>query len=249
MAFKSVFICYLIIYSVSYLTADTAAYFNGQQQGSEIMITAGTWENEEPKESGELDNSSLAFIDGDTSIFQMCPNVIKVEIENSGDGPMLAEGSYEIYYVRNGHQEEEGIKLELDEGEGVIEVMEVVETKSLTYETNEPGVYIFAIYEHDDALREHPIWSEEITVICDSEETTEVENEESISAEEFPMNEAFGDEGPIVEKNEINSIELELENEYGEIDEKHQKNSTNSDDSENVEDVEMKDEESDEMAE
>src|SRR5699024_10259120 len=111
---------------------------------------------------------------------------IEVEIENNGDGSMLAEGIYEIYYAEEGDPVEDGDKIEPNDeaGEGTIDVLESGETQKLTYEVSEPGIYIFVAYQHEDSSDDDRVLSEAITIECESSENEQTSDQEEKENEE-----------------------------------------------------------------
>lgn len=185
---KAMLICYLIIFSASYLTSGTSAYFSSQFQVNNT-ITASTWVSEEPK----VDESSLVFLGKGNQNIKICPAVIKVEIKNAGDGNMQADTTYEIYYTKNGNPEKHGEKIEFAEGEGIVEALVSGKTTELIYETSNPGRYIFLVYQNEGDLADDGIWSEEIKVDCKSKKADSVNIDKAIGKE-------VGDEEQIVDE-------------------------------------------------
>lgn len=250
---------YLLLFTVSYLTADTAAYFNGQQQTSEILITAGTWDDEEVEEPAteetdeeseaedeeEKDHNGLAFTDEESQHLDTCPATIEVDITNEGDD-MEADGFYEVYYTEAGDPQEDGEQIELneDDEEGIIEALANDETVTLTFEANDPGVYAFVVYKHEDAVEEDGVWSEDITVECDVDEASnedETEENETSSTEEASTDKENADNEETDEETE-EAQETESDNQ-----ENKKQSLTNDDDSPNAEDVKNEETEDHEM--
>lgn len=183
---KIVLIFYLFIVSISYLASDTVAYFNGPKRVSNIMLTAGTWEEDEEK-----DESSLAFLrKTENEAVLMCPTTVEVELTNQGEGPMITEGSYDIYYTETGDPQQDGEKLALPKDEGVIEILEHGETTTLAYEAELPGIYVFVAYQHYETVEEDGVWSEGIQIVCadETEQETEEENTNDEQDEEDQAN-------------------------------------------------------------
>lgn len=246
---KTMVICYLVLFSVSYLTSDTVAYFNDPKQVSNILITAGVWEDEDEEASIEEEKeSSLAFTEQDELLFTTCPAEIEVEIENNGAASMQAEGTYEVYFSESGNPEEDGEKIELNEDEGIIAVLASGETGTLTYETEVAGVYQFVMYDHDTA-EEDGIWSEPIYVDCEQNEETvadEVTDEEETITEETneEIDESLPKENEAQETDESEKQENEsVDDDNEEVNENHE------DDVKDEGDVENDEEASDEVDE
>src|SRR5699024_5524707 len=61
--FKTMLTFYMIVFSLSYLTTSTGASFQGQEQVSDLTITAGTWEEEEQEDLEDEDEPTAT--DGD----------------------------------------------------------------------------------------------------------------------------------------------------------------------------------------
>lgn len=124
---KTAIVCYLIMFSASYLTSDTSANFTSQQEVNH-MITASDWEIEDP----EMNESALIFLEIENQNIKTCPAIIKIEIKNDGSD-MLADTTYEIYYIENGNPKKHGEKIVLADGEGVIPVLTSGESFSLIW--------------------------------------------------------------------------------------------------------------------
>lgn len=195
--FKAVIVLYMVIFSASYVTTDTVAYFDDTNV-SAVTITAGTWEDEQDKGEKENvkdevkeeleDRSSLAFVNQEATASETCPAHMEVEVTNTGDGPMRTKGFYEVYYVEDGHPEDDGEKLSMENHEGTLEILKEEDTKKLTYETSTSGFYQFVIFQDEDAPEKDRVWSEVIEVVCEEEESAEEntseENAESTKDEE-----------------------------------------------------------------
>lgn len=185
---KIALVGYLLIFTASYITSNTTAYYSSQQTVSQL-IAAGEWEQIEEEVEDELDEvekadeiedfeeSSLAFITDEDQIIKVCePLIIRIEIENNGEVAMQEEGIYEVYYVETGDPKEDGEKLELTEGEGIIETLTSGEKIELTHEIHQPGVYIFFAYQHGNDKDQDGVWSNEILIDCELVGTSEDEN-------------------------------------------------------------------------
>lgn len=186
---------------MSYVTSDTVAYFDSKNKNvSTIMISAGTWEDEpdeiesdetedDDEEKAEAeDTSSLAFVKQELPHPQTCPTEIEVEVTNEGDGSMLTNAFYEVYFIEEGNPEKDGEKVTLEEHEGVIEILENGATQKLVYETSKPGFYQFVMDPHEKTSEDERIWSDVIEVLCEEkpDENTEEKEEpkEEINDEE-----------------------------------------------------------------
>lgn len=154
---KLTIICYIVIFSVSYLTTGTSAYFSDIEEINPVII-AGEWE--------QWDESSLGFTTKGNQNIKQCPAEIEVKLKNVGDGDMQDDSTYDIYYVTNGNPEKHGEKIELDEKEGIIKPLKKGEETTLTYETNKSGVYVFLAYQHEKHPEEEEAWSKWIKVDC-----------------------------------------------------------------------------------
>lgn len=176
---------YLLIFTASYITSNTTAHYSSQQTLSQPIATGewGQMENEIEEEleeieitekTEEIEESTLAFVNDEYQVIKICePSIIKVEIENSGEKDMQEQGSYEVYYIETGDPKENGEKLELAVGEGIIGILGSGEKSELTYEVDKPGVYIFLLYQHDDNRDEDGVWSKEILIDCELVDTIE----------------------------------------------------------------------------
>ncbi|MBP1971188.1 TasA anchoring/assembly protein [Virgibacillus natechei] len=186
---KVIMIWYLMVFSVTYLTTNTSAYFTNANNTNGI-IYAGFWE--------PVDESSLAFIKNGNENIKTCePTTLKAEIKNTADGDMQSDSTYDVYYIENGNPEKHGDKMDLGKGEGSIEALKSGETTELTFKASEPGRYAFVAYQHDEHVEEEA-WSKSIKINCppghqtntdenieDKEETTK-NNEKQTSEDEKP---------------------------------------------------------------
>ncbi|WP_373893399.1 amyloid fiber anchoring/assembly protein TapA [Virgibacillus sp. CBA3643] len=152
---KVIIIWYLIVFSTSYLTADTSAYFT-TASGANGKIAVGDLDT--------VDESSLAFIETNNSTIKSCePITLKTVIKNTGKGDMQSESTYDVYYTEKGKPHRE--KLDLGTGEGTIKALISGETTQLTFNASEPGKYTFVAYQHDEHPEEET-WSEKIKINC-----------------------------------------------------------------------------------
>lgn len=164
---KLVLICYIAIFSVSYLTAGTSAYFSSSEELNPV-IAAGDWGND------QWDESSLVFTTKGNQNIKTCPAEIELNLKNVGEGDMQDDSTYEIYYVKNGNPEKHGEKIELGENEEerIIEVLKSGEETKLTYETNVSGIYVFVVYQQENHPDEERTWSKWIKVDCPKEKSS-----------------------------------------------------------------------------
>lgn len=196
---KLVLISYLMIFSISYLTSGTSAFFSSYQTlGHEI--TAGEW-NQDHKDSDQWDQSSLTFQGKGNQNIKSCPTVIEVEIMNDGED-MQHDTKYEIFYIKNGNPQKHGEKIDLHEEEGIISALKSGEIIKLSYETDVSGVYVFAAYQQDGHPNEEQTWSEKIKVDCKStENSSKSDNKQQIEEDnlekDHEKSEQQGDQGTL----------------------------------------------------
>ncbi|WP_139223999.1 amyloid fiber anchoring/assembly protein TapA [Lentibacillus halodurans] len=171
-ACKILVICYLLIFTLGYLTSGTGAYFNSSEEDQQV-IQAGTW----------WDGSELVFVGNNTQNIKACPpEEITVDIKNRGFS-MIDSTEYGVYYVENGNPKNNGEKI----ADGMIESMEEGETKSLTFEAEQKGSYMFTISQHPeyDGDNQNP-WSKKMMVKCieNNEKTEQEEDKQNAKSEE-----------------------------------------------------------------
>lgn len=151
---KVITIFYVLLFSVSILSSNTSAYYNGIATVNQVIRSASDW----------WDGSELVFANSEEQIIESClPADIAVEVKNNGLS-MLHTAKYEIYYVEaDEHLENDGEKI----AESVIEPIEASSSAMLTYKADKAGVYIFKIEQNlgDDETQE--AWSEVVKVHCD----------------------------------------------------------------------------------
>lgn len=165
---KASFIWYVLIFSVNYLTSDTAAYFTNAN-GASGDVTIGTWE--EP----EID-SFLRFTSKGNDNIKACKDVkIYTKLKNDGPADMKESSSYEVYFIENGNPEKHGKKLDLSKGEGVIPQLDIEESTKLTFKASSPGVYVFTTKEIAGDSSSKTIWSKWIKVNCPSSKPADME--------------------------------------------------------------------------
>ncbi|MUK89068.1 amyloid fiber anchoring/assembly protein TapA [Ornithinibacillus sp. L9] len=187
---KFTLLFYLLIFSFSYLSSATDAYFNSSNQDS-FTLQAGTW----------FDGSELVFIGKGNQNIKVCPEVdIIVEIKNVGF-EMIGPAEYEVFYVENGEPRVNGEKID----QGLIEPLGKDEIANLVFEADDEGFYEFkAIQREGYEGSDKEIWSEKIKVKCnENNNDSESENEEDNSKD----NESIESEDSVNEtdNNEENS--------------------------------------------
>lgn len=156
---KLLLIWYLAVFSISYLTSGTAAKFFDTKE-TESAVKAGFW-------ADGWDGSSLTFIEkGNTNIKTCDPVEIKTQIQNSGEGDMMAGSTYDIYYIENGNPEKHGEKLHLPDGEGNIPALMSGDSTEITYLAQNPGVYAFLAHQPEGYSEGETIWSKWVIVNC-----------------------------------------------------------------------------------
>lgn len=160
---------YLVIFSASYLTSNTAAVFTTNQE-TNGMITIGTWE--------EPDDSQLAFVNKGNQNVKACgPTEIKVKLKNNGKGDMQNNSTYEVHYIKNGNPEKDGEKVDLADGEGEVKVLKRGDTTELIYTVNEPGIYAFLAKQINDDLDNSHVWSKWVKVHCSAKKPTKMNDQ------------------------------------------------------------------------
>jgi TasA anchoring/assembly protein len=203
---KLVLIWYLVVFSVSYLTSGTAAHFYDTGE-AESKVHAGYW-------ADGWDGSSLSFIEnGNTNVKACEPVEIAKEIQNMGDGDMMAGSAYDVYYIENGNPEKHGEKLDLPEGEGKIPVLESNESIELKHFAQQPGVYALLAHQPDGHPGEESIWSKWVIVNCPPGQTGQDAEKETQEAEEG--------QSENTESNEVNETEVPKEEEIIEEESEH----------------------------
>jgi TasA anchoring/assembly protein len=163
---KAALVWYLIIFTASYLTTDTAAVFTAKHK-TENTITIGDWV--------VPDDSVLAFINNGNQNIKTCDQSVdlKVMLKNTG-GDMQKASTYEVYYAVNGNPEKQGTKIKLSKGKGNIQALESGKTAELVHTTNKPGTYVFAARQTNNELKDDVIWSKWIKVHCPSDGKKEI---------------------------------------------------------------------------
>lgn len=155
---KIAVVWYLVIFSASYLTSNTAANFTANKEAGGMM-TLGTWKVQ--------DDSVLVFTGKGNQNIKACdqPIVMKVNLKNTG-GDMKSDSTYEIYYIENGNPEKHGTKVELAKGEGTIKALKSGETTELTHKTSKLGTYVFLAKQQNDNPDMKDAWSKWIKFHC-----------------------------------------------------------------------------------
>ncbi|WP_171050967.1 amyloid fiber anchoring/assembly protein TapA [Bacillus sp. BHET2] len=166
-------IIYLSLFTLSYLTSQTGAYFNDQEQ-STIFISSGKWLE-------EWDKSSLTFTNKQsTQKVSGCGKIeISTIIKNGSKNDMKGTSEYEVYFSQTGNPKD-GKKV----AEGMVESLQSNQSTTLTYKTDVTGNYKFRAFQrpgHGNKYDErHDLWSETITVTCKETIPDKKEQEKSI---------------------------------------------------------------------
>lgn len=231
---KVIMIWYLIVFSTTYLTANTSAYFT-TANGANGMISVGAWE--------VVDESSLAFIQNGNENIKSCePITLKTEIKNTGDGNMQSGSSYDVYYIENGNPQKHGDKLDLGEGEGTIKALKSGETTELTFKASEPGRYAFVAYQHDEHPKEET-WSKSIKINCPPGQQTNTD--EKVEDEEEPTK----DEEKLTPEDEKPDEDNAVSKEVDEAEKEENEESQANNEKENTKEEDKKDDEESEVEE
>ncbi|MDY0393708.1 amyloid fiber anchoring/assembly protein TapA [Virgibacillus halophilus] len=151
-AWKIFAICYTFLFTASYLSSNTSAYFNTQTVASST-IAAGVWDK-------EVEKASLSFKNASNQNSKTCPGMIHVSLENTGDKNMQKAGTYTIYYA-----EKDDPKNGKELKKAPIRVLTPGDTMELDYEATKPGTYIFKAAQSD----EDSIWSKQFKLTCSNE--------------------------------------------------------------------------------
>ncbi|MGD6966614.1 amyloid fiber anchoring/assembly protein TapA [Rossellomorea vietnamensis] len=182
-------IWYIVIFTTSYLTSNTTAYFSDQDPAS-VTIQAGTWVTEsEPEPQIENGISSLDFTSNEDTTVKMCqPGEISTEVINTGDTDMEGTLEYEVHLISEEQgQEKEG---ELEDS-GVIEPLNQNERILLKYQANKAGKYTFKVIHIPDPVNQpeekQEFWSGGITIQCE-EEADEASDQKDEEAPETKQN-------------------------------------------------------------
>ncbi|GIN85582.1 hypothetical protein J6TS2_19680 [Heyndrickxia sporothermodurans] len=158
---KIIAIWYLLIFTSSYLTSTTGAYFNDFEKVSG-EITAGIWEK-----NNELDtekNGSLKFTSKNQNLESCKSTTISVQIKNGGKD-MEQDLTYEVYYIESGNPKN-GKKV----SEGIISKLSENQSETLSFEAVKLGRYKFKVLEN--------VWSSTIIIHCSGSNTTDSSDKE-----------------------------------------------------------------------
>ncbi|WP_147379917.1 amyloid fiber anchoring/assembly protein TapA [Oceanobacillus profundus] len=159
-------IWYVLLFSINYVTSDTAAHFTNSKETSGD-VTIGTWEDPD---------SYLRFTSKGNDNIKACKAVkISTDIKNTGPGDMKESSSYHVYYIENGNPEKHGKKLKLGKGEGVIPPLDKGKSTKLNFQASSPGVYVFTTKEIAGDSSSKTIWSKWIKINCPSSKTADKE--------------------------------------------------------------------------
>ncbi|WP_229740652.1 amyloid fiber anchoring/assembly protein TapA [Ornithinibacillus halotolerans] len=177
---KLVLIFYLALFSFTYLTGGTIAYFNTSSTGTLTFTAADTW----------FDGSNLVFIDKPVQNVKACPEVeISTRLKNEGI-KMSGTTKYEIYFTNDkGNPKNHG---ELIVNNGIVPPLDNGEVTELTHLAKEAGFYTFKVYQREGYEgKSSEIWSKKIHVNCNAAKPNNdeqvqddtVENEEQANEE------------------------------------------------------------------
>ncbi|MBU9712107.1 amyloid fiber anchoring/assembly protein TapA [Evansella tamaricis] len=153
---KILAICYVLLISITLITASTLAYFSNGTDMNISISSADYW----------WDKSDLEFIGSNQNIKACAPIEISVELKNNGFS-MTGETEYEVYFVANGNPENGDLV-----AEGTVGIINADETVELTYDAENDGVYKFKAYQRegygDNYDDREVIWSERVHVNCNA---------------------------------------------------------------------------------
>ncbi|KUP04429.1 hypothetical protein Q75_15685 [Bacillus coahuilensis p1.1.43] len=198
---KIMLIGYVMIFTVSYLTSNTTAYFSDSSNET-LSIQAGTW----------FDGSNLQVGSHNGETIAACPQEeLQVVVKNTGFS-MTGPTEYEIYYSTDGEPNQNGEKVE----EGQIQPIEQNGSITLSYQASADGAYMFKVYqrpgygENDEGRTE--IWSSKIVVSCDQPEEEILEEEPEVIEEPQEVesdNKETKEEQPVTDSPENKEEEVE----------------------------------------
>ncbi|WP_325946237.1 amyloid fiber anchoring/assembly protein TapA [Heyndrickxia sporothermodurans] len=166
---KLVAIWYIALFTGSYLTSNTGAYFNDTDD-IKGTITAGTWEVDD----GKWDKSSLKFLgEKDQTIKSCVKTTISAAIKNTGNN-MKDTSKFEVYSAKKGNPKD-GSKI----GEGTIPKLATNKSMNLIFAVKEPGNYKFKALQRPGHPGKGELWSETITIDCNKTKTTTTDKDEN----------------------------------------------------------------------
>jgi YqxM protein len=191
-------IIYLSLFTLSYLTSQTGAYFNDQEQAT-VVISSGKWLE-------EWDKSSLTFTNKQST--QKVEGCGKTEIssllKNGSKNDMKGTSEYEVYFSQADNPKD-GKKV----AEGTIESIQSNQSTTLTYNTDISGNYKFRAFQrpgHGNKYDErHDLWSETITLTCKEIKPDKKELEKSIEQPKKTTEPEVKKEEPIIPEKEQNT--------------------------------------------
>jgi YqxM protein len=191
-------IIYLSLFTLSYLTSQTGAYFNDQEQAT-VVISSGKWLE-------EWDKSSLTFTNKQST--QKVEGCGKTEIssllKNGSKNDMKGTSEYEVYFSQADNPKD-GKKV----AEGTIESIQSNQSTTLTYNTDISGNYKFRAFQrpgHGNKYDErHDLWSETITLTCKEIKPDKKELEKSIEQPKKTTEPRVKKEEPIIPEKEQNT--------------------------------------------
>ncbi len=167
-------IWYIIIFTSSYLTSYTTAYFNDNDHVSS-SIKAGTWDTDSEDQS-DNDKSSLTFTNDKDIVLQSCtPVEISAEIKNTGNQDMKGTTEFDVYYHLDGNPKK-GEKID----SGIIEPLKQNQSTYLNYLAEEVGHYKFKAYQRPNHANKpderQDLWSGTIILSCEDQENEHNKN-------------------------------------------------------------------------
>lgn len=172
-------ISYLFTLSTGIITSGTEAYF---YDNSQVIsnIQAGSWEN-------VWDKSSFKFLNGNTDqVIESCDQKeISVTITNMGSN-MEGPSRYEVYYISKGNPKD-GEKV----AEGVIQPITANQSGVLKFTASDSGAYKFRAFQrpfHANKPERQDLWSETITITCQSKSDNNSEQTPIVPAQDIPAN-------------------------------------------------------------
>lgn len=228
---------YLVIFSFSYLTGGTAAYFSNSNQGI-MKFKAGTW----------YDGSILKFVGNNgTVVDQSCPSVeISADFKNVGH-KMRGPAKYEVYYTETeskgkGSPENHGSPI----FEGQIQPLDKNEVVTLSFVADNEGFYVFKVYQVENfegKEKDKEIWSNKFNIKCkdkgkNKQNTEEQEMENGTSEEAVEdvsqSKEQTNKENEVVEEPSSETVEEETSQPDSAKNENNQNNEQNDSTTEDV---------------
>ncbi|WP_245604779.1 amyloid fiber anchoring/assembly protein TapA [Paucisalibacillus globulus] len=200
---KVVVAFYLLIFSFSYLTGGTIAYFSNANQAT-LNFGAGTW----------FDGSKLKFVGNrGTNVDQSCPIVeISADFKNVGH-KMQGPAEYEIYYTGEeskgkGAPEKHGTSI----FKGEFNALDKDEVITLSFEAKQEGFYVFKVYQREGfeakGNEKAEIFSDKFIIQCKDGSENNEKNTEGTEQDTNTSNEDIGENSQ--EKEPVNEEKEEV---------------------------------------